>query len=65
MDNGPSYQYIIVSDKESIIQFDWKLFYRAETILTCAGEEVPLPKEFIGKKLGDVRPDKYYFTKPK
>jgi putative transposon-encoded protein len=63
--NGPTYQYTLALDDDNIVQFDWKLFYRERVELIYTGEEKPLPKEYIGKRAGDVRPPNSYFAKPK
>ena len=63
--SGPTYQYILTTDKDAIVQFDWKMFLREESILTCKGEERELPRHFIGKRAQDVLPDKCYFMRPK
>jgi hypothetical protein len=61
----PTYRYIIVSDKEEKIQYDWKLYFQESIILTCYPKELKLESWMIGRKVGEVIQDKQFFAKPK
>jgi len=66
MDSGPTYRYIIVTDDEEVIQFDWKLEQRDGVHLGYKSYELPFPTDYIGKKIKDVNiKPLQYFIRPK
>lgn len=66
MNNGPIYQYTIVTDDEAVVQFDWKLNQRDGVHLGQKSYELNLPRDFIGKNIKDIKLEPLqYFIRPK
>jgi hypothetical protein len=66
MSNGPTYQYIIVTNEEEVIQFDWKLEQRDGVHLGYKAYELPLSRNYIGMKIKDINLEPLqFFIRPK